>query len=106
VGGYLTARLYTPTFANDCCVELLKQKLNIKRVLLCEGKFLNLRCFAHILNLIIQDRLKKIDDAIEKVRDSVKYVRGSQARKQKFLQTVNQVSLDSHKRLKQDVPTR
>jgi hypothetical protein len=93
-------------FANDCCVELLKQKLNIKRVLLCEGEFLHLRCCAHILNLIIQDGLKKIDDAIKKVRDSVKYVRGSQARKQKFLQTVNQVSLDSHKRLKQDVPTR
>jgi hypothetical protein len=36
----------------------------------------------------------------------VKYVRGSQGRKQKFLKAVNQVSLDSHKGLKQDVPTR
>jgi hypothetical protein len=35
----------------------------------------------------------------------VKYVRGSQGRKQKFLEVVKQVSLDSHKRLKQDVPT-
>jgi hypothetical protein len=50
--------------------------------------------------------LKKIDDVIEKVQDSVKYVRGSQGRKQNFFEAVKQVSLDSHKGLKQDVPTR
>jgi hypothetical protein len=38
---------------NDHCVELLKQKLNIKRALLCEGEFLHLHCCAHILNLIV-----------------------------------------------------
>ena len=65
------------TSANDRCAELLKQKLNIKRALLCESEFLHLHCCAHILNLIIQDGLKEIDDAIENVRDSVKYVRGS-----------------------------
>jgi hypothetical protein len=36
----------------------------------------------------------------------VKYVRGSQLRKQNFLQAVNQMSLDSKKGLRQDVPTR
>jgi hypothetical protein len=50
--------------------------------------------------------LKKIDDAIEKVQDSVKYVRGSQGRKQNFFEAVKQVSLDSHKGLKQDVSIR
>jgi hypothetical protein len=90
----------------DRCADLLKQKLNIKKALLCEGEFLHLRCCAHILNLIVQDGLKEIDNAIENVRDSVKYVRGSQGRKQKFLEAVNQVSLDSHKGLKQYVPTR
>jgi hypothetical protein len=85
---------------------LLKQKLNIKRALLCEGEFLHLCCCAHILNLIVQDGLKEIDDVIEKVQDSIKYVRGSQRRKQNFLQAVKQVSMDSHNGLKQDVPTR
>jgi hypothetical protein len=65
-----------------------------------------LHCCAHILNLIVQDGLKEIDDAIKKVRDSVKYVRRSLRRKQKFLEAVKQVSLDSHKGLKQDVPIR
>jgi hypothetical protein len=37
---------------NDCYAELLKQKVNIKRALLCEGEFFHPRCCAHILNLI------------------------------------------------------
>jgi len=54
----------------------------------------------------VQDGLKEITDTIQKIRDSVKYFRGSQMRKHSFLQAVNQISLDSNKGLKQDVPTR
>jgi len=50
--------------------------------------------------------LKEIIDAIQKIRDSVKYFRGSQMRKQSFLQAVSQMSFDSNKGLRQDVPTR
>jgi hypothetical protein len=62
--------------------------------------------FAHILNLIVQDGLKEIINAIQKIRDSVKYFRRSQVRKHNFLHAVTQMSLDSNKGLKQDVPTR
>jgi hypothetical protein len=92
-------------FSNDVCVGLLKQTLNIKKALLCDGEFFHLHCYAYILNLIVQDGLKEINDVIQKIRDSVKYVRGSQVRKQNFLQAVNQMSLDSNKELRQDVPT-
>jgi hypothetical protein len=54
----------------------------------------------------VQDGLKEITDAIQKIRDSVKYFRGSQMRKQSFLQAVSQMSLDSNKGFRQDVPTR
>jgi hypothetical protein len=60
-------KIFTITLDNASYAELLKQKLNIKRTLLCEGKFLHLCCCAYILNLIVQDGLKEIDDAIEKV---------------------------------------
>ncbi|XP_059435370.1 zinc finger BED domain-containing protein RICESLEEPER 2-like [Corylus avellana] len=91
---------------NDLCVGFLKDKLNMKKALPCDRDFFHMHCCAHILNLIVQDGLKEINDAIQKIQDSVKYVRGSQVRKQSFLQAVNQISLDSHKGLKQDVPTR
>jgi hypothetical protein len=92
--------------SNDVFVGLLKHQLNIKKAILCEGEFFHLCCCGHILNVIVQDGLKEIDSALQKIRDSVKYVRGSQLRKQNFLQAVNQMSLDSEKGLRQDVPTR
>jgi len=92
--------------SNDVCVGLLRNQLTIKKALLCEGEFFHIRCCAHILNLIVQNGLKEIDSALQKIRDSVKYVRGSQMRKQNFLQAVNKMLLDSRNGLKQDVPTR
>jgi hypothetical protein len=88
--------------ANDLCVVNLKPKLNMKKALPCDGDLFHMRCCAHILNLIVQNGSKEI----QKIRDSVKYFRGSQMRKQSFLQAVNQMSLDSNNGLKQDVPTR
>jgi hypothetical protein len=92
--------------SNYVFVGLLKNQLNMKKTLLCEGEFFYIRCCAHILNLIVQYGLKAIDSALQNIRDSVKYVRGSQLRKQNFLQAMNQMSLDSKKWIKQDVPTR
>jgi hypothetical protein len=77
--------------SNDVCVGLLRNQLNMKKALLCEGEFFHIRYCAHILNLIVQDGLKNIDSAFQKIRDSVKYVRGSQMRKQNFLQAVNKM---------------
>ncbi|KAG2688933.1 hypothetical protein I3760_09G116200 [Carya illinoinensis] len=92
--------------SNDVSVDLLRTQLNIKRALVCDGEFFHLRCCCHILNLVVQDGLKAIDCAIQKVRDSIKYVKGSQSRKQKFLDSIKQMSLDGKKGLRQDVPTR
>jgi hypothetical protein len=92
--------------SNDVCVGLLRNQLNMKKTLLCEGEFFHIHCCAQIRNLIVQDGLKEIDSALQKIRNSVKYVRGSQLRKQNFLQVVNKMSLDNNKGLRQDVPTR
>jgi len=86
--------------ANDLYVMNLKPKLNMKKTLPCEGELFHMRCCAHILNLIVQDGLKEITDAIQKIRDSVKYFRGSQMRKQSFLQAASQMSLDSNQEVK------
>ncbi|KAL2934009.1 putative AC transposase [Bienertia sinuspersici] len=88
--------------SNDSMVETLKYDLD----LVSNGDYFHVRCCAHILNLIVQEGLKEIDDAVLKVRECVKYCKGSQGRKQKFLQCVQHVSLESSRGLRQDVPTR
>ncbi|PON37378.1 LOW QUALITY PROTEIN: Ribonuclease H-like domain containing protein [Trema orientale] len=65
-----------------------------------------MRCYAHILNLIMQQGLKFINSSVVKIRDSIKYLKFSQVRKQKFLEYVNLVSVDSKKSLHQDMSTR
>ncbi|KAK9668313.1 hypothetical protein RND81_13G050600 [Saponaria officinalis] len=88
--------------ANDSMVNYLKPDLN----LMCNGDYFHVRCCAHILNLIVQEGLKDLDDVILKVRESVKYNKGSQSRKQRFLSCVQHVNLESARGLRQDVPTR
>ncbi|KAL5565779.1 hypothetical protein UlMin_028943 [Ulmus minor] len=92
--------------ANDVSVEDLRVDLNSKGLLVCRGNFFHLRCCAHILNLIVQDGLKEIESSIEKIRESVKYVKGSQVRRQKFLECVRLISMGGKRGLRQDVATR
>uniref|UniRef100_A0A803LGY1 BED-type domain-containing protein n=1 Tax=Chenopodium quinoa TaxID=63459 RepID=A0A803LGY1_CHEQI len=88
--------------SNDVFADVIKNELD----LVCGGDYFHVRCCAHILNLIVQDGLKEINEAVVKVRETVKYCKGSQARKQRFLTCVAHVELDSSRGLRQDVPTR
>ncbi|KAI0530712.1 hypothetical protein KFK09_000260 [Dendrobium nobile] len=106
----LDSKLFSITLdnasANTVSVDFLRNHLNLKHGLLCNGEFFHMRCCAHIVNLIVQEGLKEIDSCVLKVRESIKYVKGSQLRKQKFLDCVRQSFLESTKGLRQDVPTR
>lgn len=92
--------------SNDSCVGILKTNLTSKNLLVLDGTLFHVRCCAHILNLIVQDGLKEIDVAVIKIRECVKYIKGSEGRRIKFKQCVEQTSLESQKGLQQDVPTR
>ena len=67
--------------SNDVCIDMLKSQLRH----LCDGDYFHVRCCAHVLNLIVKEGLKDVDEAVSKVRECVKYCKGSQARKQRFL---------------------
>ena len=73
---------------------------------ICGSEFLHVRCGAHVLNLIVKAGLDVIDDAIYKIRESVKYVKGSESRVIKFAELVKQLSLETNKKLRQDIVTR
>ncbi|KZV49387.1 hypothetical protein F511_10927 [Dorcoceras hygrometricum] len=85
---------------------LLRDTLGLNCSLVSGGEFLHVHCCAHILNLIVQEGLKRIDISVDKIHECVKYVKGSQVRKQTFVESVIQTSFESKKSLRQDVPTR
>ena len=69
------------TSVNDIFVDILKIQLKLKNTLYLNDEFFHVRCCAYILNLIVQEELKEIDESNYKIRESVKYVRGSQVQK-------------------------
>ncbi|XP_024019952.1 zinc finger BED domain-containing protein RICESLEEPER 2-like [Morus notabilis] len=91
---------------NDVSIDMLREQLVVKGVLVHNGDLFHMRCCAYILNLVVQEGLKQIDDSIVKIHDSVNYVKGSQVRKQKFFDCVKLVAIGDKKWLCQDVPTR
>ena len=52
--------------------------------LILEGKYLHMRCAAHILNWIVKDGMYVMEKSIERVRDSVAYWSATPKRHEKF----------------------
>ncbi|XP_030936611.1 zinc finger BED domain-containing protein RICESLEEPER 2-like [Quercus lobata] len=90
---------------NNVMIRLLLNKLDTSSLML-SGFMLNMRCAAHILNLIVQDGLYIIGDGIERIHDSVIYWTGSSKRRQKFEENARQLRVQCTKELVLDCKTR
>ncbi|XP_020272551.1 zinc finger BED domain-containing protein RICESLEEPER 2-like [Asparagus officinalis] len=88
---------------NDVCLRTLKTSLSRHKKLVCDGKLFQVRCCAHILNLLVQDGISVIALTIENVRESIKFINHSEARLRTFSAIVQQLR---EKKLILDVPTR
>ncbi|XP_062099936.1 zinc finger BED domain-containing protein RICESLEEPER 2-like [Humulus lupulus] len=86
-------------------IPLLKENFNSSCFIL-KGKLLHMRCYAHILNLIVKDDLSIIGDSIDKIRDSVVYLSGTLKRYGKFEDTARSLEVTCTKKLSLDCQTR
>lgn len=92
--------------ANDNMQKNLTHRLQSGNGLLCEGKFLHVRCCAHILNLIVKKGLELASSLLENIRNSVKFVKASESRLESFAACVESVGIRSAAGLSLDVETR
>ncbi|KAK2641027.1 hypothetical protein Ddye_022790 [Dipteronia dyeriana] len=70
------------------------------------GKYLHVRCCAHILNLIVGDGLKDLHDSIVAIRNAVKFVKSSPSRLERFKKAVAHENIGTKGLVVLDVPTR
>ncbi|KAL0406588.1 UNVERIFIED_CONTAM: Zinc finger BED domain-containing protein RICESLEEPER 4 [Sesamum latifolium] len=92
--------------SNDTTVAYLRRRFVNWGTAILDGKYLQMRRVAHIINLIVKDGLKELNDSIESVRTVVRYVRQSPARTRKFNNFAVEEKIESKKSLCLDVPTR
>ncbi|XP_052877900.1 zinc finger BED domain-containing protein RICESLEEPER 2-like [Gossypium arboreum] len=92
--------------ANSVAIEYLRKKFNHRNASVANGKFIHMRCVAHILNLIVQYGIKDASVSVDRVRGAVRYIRASPSRLTKFNQRVKEEMIDSKAQLCLDVPTR
>ncbi|XP_019166614.1 PREDICTED: zinc finger BED domain-containing protein RICESLEEPER 2-like [Ipomoea nil] len=92
--------------SNDTAIGFLKKKLMSWGTSTVKGKYIHMRCIAHILNLVVQDGLKQCDSSVKRVREAVRYVRSSPVRLKKFRNLAEWNGIEQKSSLCLDVPTR
>jgi hypothetical protein len=90
--------------ANDTAIGYLRRQLS--KTNLASGKYLHMRCTTHIVNLIMHDGLKEVDQSVKRVRTAVKYIMNGGSRMVKFKEIVEEEKLTNKPHLKPDIPTR
>jgi len=92
--------------SNNTALEYLRKRMAHRTGAILENQFMHVRCCAHILNLIVSDSLKEVDESIVKVRSTVKYVKSSPQIFENFKYCMKREKLALKGLLCLDVPTR
>ncbi|XP_022152189.1 zinc finger BED domain-containing protein RICESLEEPER 2-like isoform X2 [Momordica charantia] len=88
--------------SNDTAISYLVDRF--KNGLVLDGNFVNVRCCAHILKLIVCDVMEDFHELISKVRNAVRFVRSSPTRYRSFEKCIEEENL-SNNFVCLDVPT-
>jgi hypothetical protein len=90
---------------NDNLMCCMQDKLPLSSLML-DGKLLQMRCAAHIINLIVKDGMSVMDEGIERVRDSVGFWCATPKRHERFERTATQMNVKYERRIALDCKTR
>ncbi|KAK8333601.1 hypothetical protein V6Z12_A10G212600 [Gossypium hirsutum] len=89
---------------NDVLVSCLKNHFRANQAILCDSAFFQVRCCAHILNLIVKAGLELSDDVVGKIRNGIKYTKKSGICRKRFYNVANKsFHLNVTKKLRQDM---
>ncbi|KAK9931904.1 hypothetical protein M0R45_019158 [Rubus argutus] len=93
--------------ANTVAIDYLRKKMMTwEKKPIFAGKYMHVRCLAHIVNLIVRSGLAILEKSVASIRNAVKYVRSSSSRLDVFKKCVAKEKLESKKICVLDVPTR
>lgn len=92
--------------SNNLTIQYLRRNTKDWKGTILEHEFLHMRCCAHILNLVVSDGLKEMDDSIANIRLAVRYVRSSPNRQDAFKKCAAYLKLVTTALVCLDVPTR
>ncbi|CAN1762015.1 Zinc finger BED domain-containing protein RICESLEEPER 2 [Linum perenne] len=92
--------------ANDVACTFLRNKLETWGNSFMDGRYLHVRCVAHIVNLVVNDGLNEIGMSVRRVREAVRWVHSSGQREEKFKAQVIAQNVQCKKMVSMDCPTR
>lgn len=92
--------------ANDTALVYIKKRLKNWKGLVFRGDYLQVKCYAHALNLVVNEGLKVLKKNFDAIRNAIKFVRSSSTRFQKFKNYVESERLNTDSLLCLDVETK
>ncbi|KAI5434721.1 hypothetical protein KIW84_021515 [Lathyrus oleraceus] len=92
--------------SNDVGIQHLKRWLHSQNDIVLNGEYLYTRCSAHILNLIVKDGMKEVDDSVVRIRAAVRYVRRTPSRFQRFKKCIDHETIGYKGYVGRDCETR
>ncbi|CAN1145102.1 Putative AC transposase [Linum perenne] len=63
--------------ANDVAIRHLRERLQLRVGNTLDGRFLHMRCVAHIINLVVQTGIEVIGISVRRVREACKWITAS-----------------------------